>query len=175
MNQRWSNWPAHWPHIDIVIPTAILLACLTVLMDSCTLSGGVSWFMHRKCVPRSILKPAYSNTCYLLLHSTFTDMSWKSIPVSAKVRYISAQFCLQWPVAITSLQIVEQSSAFISLQLCWPIRRLYWKLLEQNHLHPRKQLSVALSMRSCVCTACVSGKFVFHRIKIKMFYVFYVL
>lgn len=81
-------------------------------------------FTHRKILP-GIFRQA---------HNLFSCQiwGWNAIPVTAGVHHTSAQTHSQWPMAITFLLIVKQSSASISLRPHRPRRHLCWRLLESN-------------------------------------------
>lgn len=81
----------------------------------------------------------------------------------------------QWPVAIALSADSETISSFHLSSLTLLANPPTVLKSAGAKYHPRKQLSVALSTGDVSVPAHISGKFVFHRIKIKMFRIFYVL
>lgn len=85
-------------------------------------------FIHRKMFPGMFCK-AHNLLSFSLLD---VSLGLHTVPVSAGVCPISARPHSLWPMAITFLLIVKQSSASISLRLQQPRHHPRWALLELN-------------------------------------------
>lgn len=124
----------------------------------------VLWVMLRKLSAGLICNT--HNTCYLLLHSAFINMS---LEVHGCVSRGAVYLCSTSFTVATGYNLFADNGTIFCLYLSRTLlaNALFILTAAWGKYHPEVKLSVAFRMRLWVCTSYISGKFVCHTIRSK--------